>query len=197
MDFRRRHRVNRPALPGEPPEGGYGKAPLSIDPRFSWQPFGYLRAQYITVQDDPNVAFVGRSDGFELQNARIGVRGELDRRVAFVISFDGAIDERTQVNTPQGKLGVGLRDAFLVMLVPLLGNGILVWLAKRGYPGDVATACPMSGLESRWKTPQVPAPDVQLPRNEGHWQLGIRESRRRFPVTVLRKLTPSLWANAS
>jgi hypothetical protein len=81
-------------------------------PRFTWQPFGYLRAQYITVQDDPNVAFVGRDDGFELQNARIGVRGELDRRVAFVIAFDGAIDERTQVNTPQGKLGVGLRDAF-------------------------------------------------------------------------------------
>ncbi len=79
---------------------------------FTWQPFGYLRAQYITVQDDPMVAFVGRDDGFELQNARIGVRGELDRRVGFVIAFDGAIDERTQVNSPQGKLGVGLRDAF-------------------------------------------------------------------------------------
>jgi hypothetical protein len=104
--------VNGPALPVHPPEGGDGKAPLLIDARFTWQPFGYLRAQYITVQDDPSVAFVGRSDGFELQNARIGVRGELDRRVAFVIAFDGAIDERTQVNTPQGKLGVGLRDAF-------------------------------------------------------------------------------------
>lgn len=82
------------------------------EPSFTWQPFGYLRAQYIAVQDDPNHAFIGRDDGFELQNARIGVRGELDRRVAFVVAFDGAIDERTQVNTPQGKLGVGLRDAF-------------------------------------------------------------------------------------
>ena len=100
--------VNRPALPGERGR----ESPLLIDPRFTWQPFGYLRAQYIAVQDDPSVAFVGRDDGFQLQNARIGVRGELDRRVAFVIAFDGAIDERTQVNTPQGKLGVGLRDAF-------------------------------------------------------------------------------------
>jgi hypothetical protein len=86
--------------------------PRPSEPRFTWQPFGFLRAQYIAVQDDPNVAFVGRDDGFELQNARIGVRGELDGRVAFAIAFDGAIDERTQVNTPQGKLGVGLRDAF-------------------------------------------------------------------------------------
>jgi phosphate-selective porin O/P len=92
-----------PAAPEPPP-------PAS--PRFTWQPFGYLRTQYIAVQEDPGVAFVGRDDGFELQNARIGVRGELDRRIAFVIAFDGALDERTQVNTPQGKLGVGLRDAF-------------------------------------------------------------------------------------
>jgi hypothetical protein len=96
-----------PATPPLPPA-----AEPPAQPRFTWQPFGYLRAQYIAVQDDPNVAFVGRDDGFQLQNARIGVRGELDGRVAFVIAFDGAIDERTQVNTPQGKLGVGLRDAF-------------------------------------------------------------------------------------
>lgn len=82
------------------------------EPRFQWQAFGYLRLQYLVVQNDPNVAYVGRDDGFELQNARLGVRGTLDRRVSFVVSFDGAIDERTQVNTPQGKLGVGLRDGF-------------------------------------------------------------------------------------
>ena len=99
-------------LPAAAPE------PRAAEPRFTWQPFGYLRAQYIAVQDDPNVAFVGRDDGFELQNARIGVRGELDRRVAFAIAFDGAIDERTQVNTPQGKLGVGLRDAFADVALP-------------------------------------------------------------------------------
>src|SRR5213078_4167537 len=71
-----------------------------------------LRAQYIAVQNDPNVAFVGRDDGFELQNARLGVRGALDRRVAFEIAIDGAVDERLQVNRTEGKLRVGLRDAF-------------------------------------------------------------------------------------
>ncbi|HEY0482052.1 MAG TPA: hypothetical protein VGD37_31250 [Kofleriaceae bacterium] len=89
------------AAPGAPQE-----------PRFSWQVFGYLRAQYIAVQDDASVAFVGRDDGFELQNARLGVRGALDGRVAFELAIDGAVDERLQINTTQGKLRVGLRDAF-------------------------------------------------------------------------------------
>ena len=49
-------------------------------PRFVWQPFGYLRLQYLAVQNDPGVLFVGRDDGFELQNARLGVRGALRDR---------------------------------------------------------------------------------------------------------------------
>ena len=98
-----------PAVPAAPPP----ERPVPVaEPRFAWAPFGYLRVQYIAVQNDPNVAFVGRDDGFELQNARLGVRGTLDHRVAFVLAFDGAVDERLQINTPDGKLKVGLRDAF-------------------------------------------------------------------------------------
>jgi len=95
-----------PSAQPSPPE------PVAPESGFEWQPFGYLRMQYIAVQNDPNVAFVGRDDGFELQNARLGARGRLGARAAFVISFDGAVDERTQVNSPQGKLAVGLRDAY-------------------------------------------------------------------------------------
>jgi hypothetical protein len=80
--------------------------------RFSWEPFGYLRLQYVLAQNDPEVQFVGRDDGFELQNARIGVRGSLEGRAAFVLSIDGAVDERAQINVPEGKLRVGLRDAY-------------------------------------------------------------------------------------
>ncbi len=80
-------------------------------PTFSWEPFGYLRMQYVAVQADPNVQFVGRSDGFELQNARDGVRGDLQNIARFTISFDGAVVERER-NTPVGRLRVGLRDAY-------------------------------------------------------------------------------------
>ena len=94
-----------PLPPPPPDEEG------PTDRGFAWHPFGYLRMQYIAVQNDPNVAFVGRDDGFELQNARVGVRGDLGLRASFVVAIDGAVDERAQ-NTPQGKLRVGLRDAF-------------------------------------------------------------------------------------
>ena len=97
--------------PGTPIAPAPPVAP-ALPPRFQWELFGYLRMQYIVVQNDPNVAFFGRDDGFELQNARVGFRGALDRRLAFVIAFDGAVDERLQVNTPEGKLRVALRDAF-------------------------------------------------------------------------------------
>jgi hypothetical protein len=79
---------------------------------FTWEPFGYLRLQYVVVQNDPNVAHIGRGDGFELQNARIGVRGHYGERVRYAVAIDGAVDERVLPNTPQGTLRVGLRDAF-------------------------------------------------------------------------------------
>jgi predicted MFS family arabinose efflux permease len=39
-----------------------------------------------------------------------------------------------------GRTGVGLRDAFLVMLLPLLANAVLVWRTRHTYLTDVATA---------------------------------------------------------
>lgn len=113
------------APPASPPAGQPASPPAGIEPRFQWSPFGYLRVQYIAVQNDPNSAFVGRDDGFELQNARLGVRGTLEHRVAFVVAFDGAVDERLQINRPDGKLRVGLRDAFVdvVLTGPVVARG--------------------------------------------------------------------------
>ena len=98
--------VAKPAPAGD-------ETPMTInEPRFTWQPFGFLRLQYRVVRNDPNVAFVGRDDGFELQNARLGVRGALGTRVKYKFAIDGAVDERAQLNVPEGKLRVGLRDAY-------------------------------------------------------------------------------------
>lgn len=110
------------AAPLPPPEPAV-TAPPSVDapiepapdsaPKFTFEPFGFLRLQYKVVQNDPFVEFVGRDDGFELQNARIGVRGKLaGKAVSYKLSIDGAVDERAQVNVPDGKLRVGLRDAY-------------------------------------------------------------------------------------
>jgi hypothetical protein len=124
--------------------------PVYKPPAFTWEPFGFLRLQYSLVQNDPNIAFVGRDDGFQLQNARVGMRGRLDRRAAFVVSFDGAVDEREQINVPEGKLRVGLRDAFLDVA---LGDGLPVDAAS---PKLVVRA----GFFQTWLDPEGLVPDT-------------------------------------
>jgi hypothetical protein len=81
-------------------------------PRFTWEPFGFLRLQYRVVRNDPNVEFIGRDDGFELQNARVGVLGALGTKARYVFALEGAVDERSHLNVPNGRLRVGLKDAF-------------------------------------------------------------------------------------
>lgn len=147
-----------PAVVGPPPAAGPApctagcEAPAAA-PRFVWQPFGYLRVQYLAVQSDPNVAFVGRDDGFELQNARLGVRGTLDDRVAFVVALDGAVEERLQVNTPDAKLRVGLRDAFadvgLGRELAVRGGFFHAWVDPEALVPDTARALVDKPIESR------------------------------------------------
>ena len=148
-----------PVAPADPEVGPIGHA-------FRWQPFGYLRMQYIAVQNDPNVQFIGRDDGFELQNARLGVRGELDNRAAFVVAFDGAVDERAQ-NQVQGKLRVGLRDAFtdvrLSDATMVRAGYFLAWVDPEALVADTTRELVDQPLESRgmrstegWYTPGLP-----------------------------------------
>ncbi len=134
---------------------------------FAWQPFGYLRMQYIAVQNDPDVAFVGRDDGFELQNARVGARGQLGTAMAFVISIDGAVDERTLASSPQAKLAVGLRDAYVDTS---LSGPIVVrtgyfqcWLDPQAQIPDTVREFVDYPIETRgmrasegWQTPGLP-----------------------------------------
>jgi hypothetical protein len=138
------------APPATPPRPALDQPP---GPRFRWEPFGYLRVQYLVVHDDPNVAYVGRDDGFELQNARLGVRGTLDARLSFVVAFDGAVDERLQVNTPEGKLRVGLRDAFADVGLggALVARGGLfhAWVDPEALVADTERELVDSPIESR------------------------------------------------
>jgi hypothetical protein len=142
--------------------------PVAVEePRFSYEPFGYLRMQYIVVQNDPNVAFVGRDDGFELQNARVGVRGKLAARARFIVSIDGAVDERAQQNTPQGKLRVGLKDAYGDVIVSgsvfARAGYFETWVDPQALVPDVRREFVDKPLESRgmrstegWYTPGLP-----------------------------------------
>lgn len=100
--------AEREVAPVEPPsrvlepEKRMPETRNATEPAFVWKPFGFVRLQYIAVQDDPNVAFVGRDDGFELQNARVGFVGQLGTKAAITVDLDGAVDERAQTLSPSG-----------------------------------------------------------------------------------------------
>lgn len=92
---------------------------LSDDIRYKL--IGYIRLETAFVRDDPDVEFVGRNDGFRLQNARIGVDGTWRDRVRVRLSADGAIDERDNANEVEGTLRFALKDAFVDLeLAPAL-----------------------------------------------------------------------------
>jgi hypothetical protein len=81
-------------------------------PRVRLTPFGFVRVEGAMVQADPNVAFVGRADGFELQYARLGVDADIASRVRARLSLDGALDVRDRVNDATGTLQLGIRDVY-------------------------------------------------------------------------------------
>ena len=149
--------------PAEPPPAPITPPPTSVvapvpdpaappAPKFTWEPYGYLRLQYLMVQNDPNVIFVGRDDGFELQNARIGVRGKLLERMRYVLAFEGAVDERAQVNTTDGKLKVGLKDAYADVVLSgqvFARAGFFATLVDPNLEGDTAREFVDKPLESR------------------------------------------------
>lgn len=81
---------------------------------WSFEPTGYLRLGYRHVMRDENVDFVGRNNGFDIANARIGLLGgHEDAGVSFKLTVDGAVDRDRGVNTPEGSIDVALRDAWI------------------------------------------------------------------------------------
>ena len=165
---------NEPSEPPSPPPSPPPAAPARVTTpaediihKLQYEGFGYLRMEYIAVQDDPNVQFVGRDDGFELQNARVGVHGRYGDRLAATLAFDGAIDERTQVNSPDGTLGFNIKDAYadatLAGQAVLRAGYFLPWVDPEALVADTSLEFVDYPIESRgvrategWQTPGLP-----------------------------------------
>jgi hypothetical protein len=164
------------AAPPAPPDSAAAAAkpppPPPTPSFFSWEPFGFLRLEYEYVQPDPNVAFVGHNNGFEIQNARVGVTGHMGSRIGFVVSIDGAVDERTQVNEPQGNLAVGLRDAFVDVRV--LADQPLV--VRAGYFQTLTDPEALVPDTSR-EFVDKPIESVGVPATEGYQTPGLPPGR--------------------
>lgn len=168
--------VAQPAEPAAPTEPSPQEtAPVTLQPAppspigpllgepldragFHWKLIGYLRLQYLVVQDDPNVAYVGRNDGFELQNAVIGMQGQYGR-AAIVVAVDGALDERVQVNATDGRLRIGLRAAYGELR--LAGGPPRPYLDTRAiYIPPYGTLAVRGGLFEPWVDPEALVTDT-------------------------------------
>jgi hypothetical protein len=92
--------------------------PAAADPQpaplFGFQLSGFTRIAFEKVQDDEQYDFIGRNDGFALQNARLHVDGaHRDGWLRFRTGVEGTSEPRVPVNTPEGELNVRIRDAFI------------------------------------------------------------------------------------
>lgn len=79
---------------------------------WTFRPFGFLRLGYEHVQKDSRYEFVGRNNGFVLESARLGMDVTNGSEVSARLSVDGASGDAPDINTPQGRLDVHLRDAY-------------------------------------------------------------------------------------
>jgi hypothetical protein len=87
-------------------------APAAAAAEARFKPFGYVRTLFSNVfDDDKDTDFVGQNDGFQMANARLGLEVTKNHTRA-VISVDGAVDRRDDLNTSKGTVEVRLRDAF-------------------------------------------------------------------------------------
>ena len=98
-------------VPAPPPPPTPGVT-LAATSNFTLSVDGFLRLKGAIVQNDPEVAFVGRNDGFLLQNARIGLTGTFRDRILVRLSAEGAADEREGRNDVEGTLRFVLKDAY-------------------------------------------------------------------------------------
>lgn len=75
---------------------------------------GYFRTLFTTIENDPNVDFVGSHDGFNMADARLTLDGSLANGIGFRLQFDGAVEQNNAtVNSPQTRLVTRLKDAFI------------------------------------------------------------------------------------
>lgn len=79
---------------------------------FGLTPFAYVRLMYDNVESDDRYSFIGKNDGFILDNARIGFDFSMTDKLSMRLSLEAASDLTADSNTPIGEIDVRLRDGF-------------------------------------------------------------------------------------
>ena len=96
-------------------------------------PYTRLRLGFDMVQADPNVAFVGRNDGFRVDQARLGFKGQYKDRISWVLIADAITPEPSDANDPLSGVTAAMRDAYLHWHATDFFN---IWLGQLFMPAD-------------------------------------------------------------
>ena len=100
-----------PPEPAPPPAPAPAAAPTPSPWQFEWG--GYVHMAYRFIQQPANYDIAGRNNGFQLEQARIGIRVQYKDVVAARVSVEGASEDRVSQSFPGGQITARLRDAYL------------------------------------------------------------------------------------
>jgi hypothetical protein len=132
---------------------------------------GYVHVAYRWIQQPQNYNLAGKNNGFQLEDARVGVNVQYKESLAIRVSFDGASEDRINQSFPGGTLTARLRDAYITYASP--------WRALRVSIGQMVTPWDLDSLRSDAWLPfvsrSVPVEGVQP--NEGRKVLGMGQDR--------------------
>lgn len=109
-------RAEEPAAGSDPDEPSiYIESNAESDESPEWRIGigGYLRTKFRHIENDPDVGFVGRYDGFILSDARLSLHGSMKNGLGFMFEFDGAVGRNdTDSNSPIVPVRMHLKDTF-------------------------------------------------------------------------------------
>src|SRR5262249_34840999 len=131
---------------------------------------GYLHLAYRWVQQPMNFDLAGKNNGFQLEQARLGINLQYKESLAARVSFEGASEDRIGQSFVGGTLTVRLRDAYITW-APLVALRFSV--GQMVTPGDLDSM--RSDAELPFVSRSVPVEGVQP--SEGRATLGMGTDR--------------------
>jgi hypothetical protein len=126
-------------------------------PSFTFTWGGYLHVAWRWIQQPTNLALAGNNNGFQLEQARLGLNAQYKDLLAVRISFEGASEDRINQSIPGGTITARLRDAYMTW-APLrvlrlsVGQMVVPWDLD-GMRSDaelpfVSRAVPVEGVQA-------------------------------------------------
>jgi hypothetical protein len=130
--------------------------PLNLSDNWKLTWGGYVHVAYRWIDQPQNFNLVGRNNGFQLEQARLGANVQYKDKLAIRVSFEGASEDRINQSFVAGTLTARLRDAYITW-APLkyirasIGQMVTPWdadsMRSGAYLPFVSQSLPVEGVQ--------------------------------------------------